>query len=55
MAHDQRLAGQSIGLEGGEEQRGLRYVLDAHWPSDIVAGALVGYVVAGGTTAAFEL
>jgi membrane-associated phospholipid phosphatase len=24
----------------------LRYVLDAHWPSDIVAGVLVGYVVA---------
>ena len=24
----------------------LRYVLDAHWPSDIVAGALVGYGVA---------
>ena len=24
----------------------LRYVLDAHWPSDIVAGATTGYVVA---------
>jgi membrane-associated phospholipid phosphatase len=24
----------------------LRYVLDAHWPSDIVAGMAVGYVVA---------
>jgi undecaprenyl-diphosphatase len=24
----------------------LRYVLDAHWPSDIVAGAATGYVVA---------
>ncbi len=25
---------------------GLRYVLDAHWPSDVVAGGLVGYVIA---------
>jgi membrane-associated phospholipid phosphatase len=25
---------------------GLRYVLDAHWPSDVVAGFLVGYVIA---------
>ena len=25
---------------------GLRYILDAHWPSDIVAGMAVGYVVA---------
>jgi membrane-associated phospholipid phosphatase len=25
---------------------GLRYILDAHWPSDIVAGLAVGYVVA---------
>ena len=24
----------------------LRYILDAHWPSDIVAGMAVGYVVA---------
>jgi membrane-associated phospholipid phosphatase len=24
----------------------LRYVLDAHWPSDVVAGVLVGYVMA---------
>ena len=24
----------------------LRYILDAHWPSDIVAGLAVGYVVA---------
>jgi undecaprenyl-diphosphatase len=23
----------------------LRYLLDAHWPSDVVAGAAVGYVV----------
>jgi undecaprenyl-diphosphatase len=28
----------------------LRYLLDAHWPSDIVAGALVGYLVAETTT-----
>jgi membrane-associated phospholipid phosphatase len=27
----------------------LRYLLDAHWPSDIVAGALVGYVLAEAT------
>ena len=33
----------------------LRYVLDAHWPSDIVAGGLVGYVVAHGTTLAFKV
>jgi membrane-associated phospholipid phosphatase len=25
---------------------GLRYILDAHWPSDIVAGMAVGYAVA---------
>jgi membrane-associated phospholipid phosphatase len=24
----------------------LRYILDAHWPSDIAAGVLVGYVLA---------
>jgi membrane-associated phospholipid phosphatase len=24
----------------------LRYALDAHWPSDIVAGVLVGYLIA---------
>lgn len=28
---------------------GLRYVLDAHWPSDVVAGVLVGYVIAEAT------
>ena len=33
----------------------LRYVLDAHWPSDIVAGALVGYLVAHGTTVGFRM
>jgi undecaprenyl-diphosphatase len=27
----------------------LRYVLDAHWPSDVVAGVLVGYLVAEAT------
>jgi membrane-associated phospholipid phosphatase len=25
---------------------GLRYVMDAHWPSDVLGGILVGYVVA---------
>ena len=34
---------------------GLRYVLDAHWPSDIVAGILVGYVIAHGTAAVFNV
>ena len=29
----------------------LRYVLDAHWPSDVVAGGLVGYLMAEATTA----
>ena len=23
---------------------GLRYVLDAHWPSDVLAGIMMGYV-----------
>ena len=27
----------------------LRYVLDAHWPSDVVGGVAVGYAVAAGT------
>lgn len=27
----------------------LRYVLDAHWPSDVVAGVALGYAVAHGT------
>jgi membrane-associated phospholipid phosphatase len=27
----------------------LRYVLDAHWPSDVVGGAIVGYVIAAAT------
>ena len=26
---------------------GLRYVLDAHWPSDVVGGIALGYAVAG--------
>lgn len=34
---------------------GLRYVLDAHWPSDVVAGVVVGYVIAHGTAWAFQL
>ncbi len=33
----------------------LRYVQDAHWPSDIVAGVLMGYVVAHYTLVAFGL
>ena len=33
----------------------LRYVLDAHWPSDIVAGALLGYLVAEGTVWGMKL
>jgi undecaprenyl-diphosphatase len=31
----------------------LRYVQDAHWPSDIVAGVLMGYVVAHYALVAF--
>lgn len=27
---------------------GLRYVLDAHWPSDVVGGIALGYAVASG-------
>lgn len=33
----------------------LRYVLDAHWPSDIVFGILLGYVVANYTLVGFGL
>ena len=33
----------------------LRYVLDAHWPSDIAAGILAGYVIASATTMYFKL
>lgn len=33
----------------------LRYALDAHWPSDIVAGGLAGYVIAEGTAMAFKI
>jgi undecaprenyl-diphosphatase len=32
----------------------LRYVLDAHWPSDVVAGSLAGYVIAEATVMAFK-
>jgi hypothetical protein len=28
MAHDERLAGERVGLEGREEQRGFRHVLN---------------------------
>jgi len=31
----------------------LRYVLDAHWPSDVVAGVALGYVCAHATMNAF--
>ena len=34
---------------------GLRYVLDAHWPSDVAGGIAVGYVVAYGTLAVAKL
>jgi membrane-associated phospholipid phosphatase len=33
----------------------LRYVLDAHWPSDIVGGIIAGYVIASATTMYFKL
>jgi membrane-associated phospholipid phosphatase len=26
---------------------GLRYILDAHWPSDVLGGIALGYAVAG--------
>lgn len=29
----------------------LRYILDAHWPSDVLAGIALGYAVAWGTLA----
>lgn len=29
---------------------GLRYVLDAHWPSDVIGGAAIGLVAAHATT-----
>jgi membrane-associated phospholipid phosphatase len=34
---------------------GLRYVLDAHWPSDVVGGAAVGYAIAHATALAFRM
>lgn len=33
----------------------LRYVLDAHWPSDIVGGIIAGYVIAEATTMYFKV
>jgi membrane-associated phospholipid phosphatase len=33
----------------------LRYILDAHWPSDVLAGAALGYVAAGVTLHALRL
>jgi membrane-associated phospholipid phosphatase len=33
----------------------LRYVLDAHWPSDVVGGVAVGYLVAIATQWAFRV
>jgi membrane-associated phospholipid phosphatase len=33
----------------------LRYVLDAHWPSDIVGGTIAGYVIAETTTMYFKV
>lgn len=33
----------------------LRYVLDAHWPSDVVAGIGVGYVIASLVLGAFGM
>jgi membrane-associated phospholipid phosphatase len=33
----------------------LRYVLDAHWPSDIVGGIIAGYVIAETTAMYFKL
>ena len=34
---------------------GLRYVLDAHWPSDVLGGVAVGVAVASATEWAFRL
>ena len=34
---------------------GLRYVLDAHWPSDVLAGVAVGYGLAHLTIWGWEL
>jgi membrane-associated phospholipid phosphatase len=34
---------------------GLRYLMDAHWPSDVLGGIALGYGVAHGVAAAFHL
>lgn len=34
---------------------GLRYVLDAHWPSDVIAGIALGYVVGNLVMRAFGI
>jgi membrane-associated phospholipid phosphatase len=33
---------------------GLRYVMDAHWPSDVLGGIALGYAVAYGVARAFH-
>ena len=33
---------------------GLRYILDAHWPSDVLGGVALGYGVAYGTWTLFQ-
>ena len=32
----------------------LRYLLDAHWPSDVLGGSAVGYGIAWATMIAFH-
>ena len=31
----------------------LRYLLDAHWPSDVLGGSAMGYAIAFGVMAVF--